>query len=610
MPTAPHRRPAFFAAVLVCMLAAPAAVAAESGAVDVAALATWTGRRVATLELEGVPKELTSRALDGLALKPRRKLLRLRKPLLDLKTAQADARRLRLLMARNGFPQAEIEGSGAVANEDEVAVTFIVRPGPAVIYGEVSVEGMPESGAAAADSVHLALPRGARFREAAIFGVRDDLILAMRRAGHPRAEVELSVSRPDSSTADIRFACEPGLPFVYHDFVQEGAPEDLVGLVDKTVRLEENTPYSPRVADDAQRFLRDLELFRQIRLTNVVHDSTSLDLKAELRARKMLTVEASVGTFTDNPVVVTGYVLHRNIFKGGRAVGVGASYATHYRWVEGGTLWQGVPIARARTDLKLRYEIEDEDAYRLDTKSAVLSALFSEWRYSSLRLALEVSDGILESRSEDETSFPDDVGLQTVLAAKWYRDTSDNPLDPLTGSRITLETSWSPPGFWTDNPFASLRAVGSRYLHLGGERVLALRLDTAVAWPLGDALDVTPNRRWFAGGVSTMRGYGRRRLGPLDSEGKPIGGESRLLAGMEYRMPLASVFRWALFLDTGQVWRYVDDISLAGYQAAAGVGLMIGTPVGPVRFDLARLLTEPSVDEPNWKFHFAIGHPF
>lgn len=602
------------AALLILLLAgsvwaAPKRNATQDG-IDVSGLNAYGGLTVSQLTVAGLPAELSGTAVNGLALKPRRKLLSLRKPLLDLETATADARRLRLLLARNGYPQATIVGTGIPEGAENVAVTFTVRPGPAVVFGVVTVDGMPSTAGAAADSARIALPSGTRFREAAVFAVRDDLMLAMRRAGYPRADVNLQVLRPDSATVDLTFACAPGATFVYRVLEVQDAPEDLVPLVRKTVNLEEGTPYSPRVAADSRRYLRDLDLFRQIRLQNVPHDSTSLDLVADLRARKMLTLEASVGTFTDNPVVMTAYALHRNIFRRGRGLGAGASYATHYRWVEARTWWQGLYIRRTRTDLRLRHEVQDEDSYRLDKSSASLSTLFNLWRHSSFRTAITVSNGVLDNRSADVGAFIEEVGLQTVLSAMWFRDTSDNPLDPLTGSRLTLQGDWSPPGFWTDTPFAAVRAFGSRYLHLGGERVLAMRLDGAVAWPLGGAVDLTPDRRWYAGGVSSMRGYQRRRLGPVDSAGQPIGGEVRLLAGLEYRMPLVSALGLALFLDTGQVWRVAEDIEFDDYQAAVGAGALVRTPVGPLRLDVSHLVTDPGRDERRWLFHFAIGHPF
>jgi outer membrane translocation and assembly module TamA len=602
---------ALLALVLGVVLPHPVEAAEDPQAIDVSALRPYRGWEVAEIVVEGLPEDLGG-VEGGLALKPRRKFLSIRRPVIDLVTAGDDARRLRLLLAQNGFPRAIVVATGEVSDAEaqRVAVTFTVDPGQQVSYGEIAVEGIPDAAQAVADSAQIALPQDGRFDEEAVLAVRDDLILGMRRAGHPRAEIELKVELADSSRADVLFDCEPGTTFTYEGLQVTGAPPDLEPLARRTIDLEAGTPYSPVVAADSRQYLRDLDLFRQIRLKNEPQDSTTLDLVAELSPRKMLTLETSVGTFTDNPVVVTAYAVHRNIFKGGRGLGAGASYATHYRWAEVRTWWHAALFRRTRTTLRLRYDVEDEDSYRLGTASITLSTLYNLWRFSSLRTAITVSNGVLDNRSSDPDAFIDEVGLQTVFSLMWFRDTSDNPLNPLTGSRMTVQTDWSIPKVLTDNPFGSFRAYGSRYIHLGGENVIALRLDAGYAWPLGDALDLTPNRRWYAGGASSMRGYQRRRLGPQDSEGNPIGGELRLLAGGEYRMPLTSLLGLAFFLDTGQVWATPEDFSFRRYQAAVGAGLLIKTPVGPIRFDFAHIVTEPVNDESRWQLHFAIGHPY
>jgi outer membrane protein insertion porin family len=107
-----------------------------------------------------------------------------------------------------------------------------------------------------------------------------------------------------------------------------------------------------------------------------------------------------------------------------------------------------------------------------------------------------------------------------------------------------------------------------------------------------------------------MRGYRRRQLGPLDSDGQPIGGEVRLLTGAEARLPVWRVFGAAVFLDGGQVWRRRAETDLAQVEFAAGIGLLVGTPVGPLRLDLARHLGTPPPDQPRTLLQFGIGHPF
>jgi len=597
--------------ILLTLLALAAVSSADTdqAAVDVSALRAWQGRSVATLELAGLPDGLEGSARPGLALTPRRKLWKRHTTVLTTDLAVADARRLRLLMARHGFPDSRITASARPIDDESVAVVLHVAPGPEVTYGEVSVTTLPAGLSAQADSVCTLLPRGQRFDDEAVENTRRFLILAQQRAGHAHPEVELAVSRDDEGHARLVFECRPGQRFRYDGLLIDGVPADLERLAHRTIDLHSGTPFTPAVATRARKDLRRLRLFRQVRLVSEARTDTTLDLVVNLRPRRMITLETSVGSFTDDWLVAELGLTHRNLLGGGRGGRAGLLYSTHRREAEARLWWPGLMSPRSRTELTVSGEIQDEESYRLDTGTAELATVFESWTAASLRVSLAVSHGDLDDRSSDPDAFVDEVGLLTCLGATWYRDTSDHPMDPRRGSRLTVKTEWSPPGTWTDTPFASARVFGSRYWPLGWG-TLALRLDGGLAGPLGDTESLRPDRRFFAGGVSTMRGYRRHELGPTDSDNQAVGGEIRLLLGGEVRLPLAGPLGLAVFVDSGQVWATRDDVDLSELAVAAGAGLMVGTPVGPIRLDLSANVTEPANDTSTWLLSLAVGHPF
>ena len=118
-----------------------------------------------------------------------------------------------------------------------------------------------------------------------------------------------------------------------------------------------------------------------------------------------------------------------------------------------------------------------------------------------------------------------------------------------------------------------------------------------------------PDKRFYAGGSTTHRGFNRRKLGPLDSNGLPLGGKIMVTAFVEYRFPLFWKLNGALFADAGQVWLSQDRMSAESIEIAVGPALRLMTPVGPLRFDLGYRLTDWEPDQPEYVFHFAIGYP-
>jgi len=127
---------------------------------------------------------------------------------------------------------------------------------------------------------------------------------------------------------------------------------------------------------------------------------------------------------------------------------------------------------------------------------------------------------------------------------------------------------------------------------------------------LGDAIGAKDRfpifERFYAGGENSVRGYGRRRLGPLSDSDDPLGGLSLLEGAIELRRPIWNDLGGALFVDFGQLAPRPFDVRIANLNFSAGFGLSYKTPVGPVRLDVGFPFQKPAKDRP-WQIHFSIG---
>ncbi len=120
---------------------------------------------------------------------------------------------------------------------------------------------------------------------------------------------------------------------------------------------------------------------------------------------------------------------------------------------------------------------------------------------------------------------------------------------------------------------------------------------------------------FYAGGVSTMRGYKVSSLGPLDPyENDPIGGNLRILGGTELIFPVPFVesdsVRMAAFLDAGNVFDTVDETAdLSELRYSTGLTLRWLSPVGGLVFSYAVPLNEQAGDKTK-AFQFTMGSSF
>jgi outer membrane protein assembly factor BamA len=116
-------------------------------------------------------------------------------------------------------------------------------------------------------------------------------------------------------------------------------------------------------------------------------------------------------------------------------------------------------------------------------------------------------------------------------------------------------------------------------------------------------MDRTLSRR------TTVRGFGQNEIGPKDSLGLPVGGNSLLILNGELRFPLFSIFDGVSFVDAGNVYPRIQDFNPADIRAASGFGLRVRTPYFLLRTDYGfKLNRKPG--EHLGKFFFSIGQAF
>lgn len=170
---------------------------------------------------------------------------------------------------------------------------------------------------------------------------------------------------------------------------------------------------------------------------------------------------------------------------------------------------------------------------------------------------------------------------------------------------------------------------------LGKESRIATRFFAGFGHPYGNS-DVLPfSKQYFSGGAYSVRAFRTRSLGPgtysPESEDDRSffdqSGNVRLEANLEYRFPIFSYLKGAVFIDAGNVWNtspngleggrftsnFINELGIG-----AGIGTRIDVQGFVIRFDLAAPWHDPSLplgqrwefDVENPIFNFAIGYPF
>ena len=182
---------------------------------------------------------------------------------------------------------------------------------------------------------------------------------------------------------------------------------------------------------------------------------------------------------------------------------------------------------------------------------------------------------------------------------------------------VHLETA----GQWLggDFDYREVSAEGRYFQSIGTRAVVAVR---ARAGTIDDAsggneeVPIPFFKRYFLGGSTNLRGWGRFEVSPL-ADGNPIGGQTFAYFSTELRFPLVGKIGAVLFVDGGNVWLNPRDFNLNDMVYDAGPGLRYNTPIGPVRLDVGwqlntipGLLVNGEQQKRPLRIHFSIGQAF
>jgi outer membrane protein insertion porin family len=142
-----------------------------------------------------------------------------------------------------------------------------------------------------------------------------------------------------------------------------------------------------------------------------------------------------------------------------------------------------------------------------------------------------------------------------------------------------------------------------------GAVTLATRLKGGIILELGGNKKISDMDLFFTGGASSVRGYKEQLLGPVLNN-KAQGGKLLLLSNAELRIPLLWRFFGEIFVDGGNISSEINQFKPLKFKFTTGTGLVLITPIGPVRLDYGYKLNRDKTDLDPGNFHLGIYFAF
>jgi len=163
----------------------------------------------------------------------------------------------------------------------------------------------------------------------------------------------------------------------------------------------------------------------------------------------------------------------------------------------------------------------------------------------------------------------------------------DSKLFPRRGIGGSLTLRGGVEGAGSDASFVQVHARASWFKGLGERNRLIVRGEFGHTYT--DALiAMPPSLRFYAGGDRSIRGYEWREVGPRIGDFS-VGAKNVVTASAEFERYFTDSWGGAVFVDGGSAFDGTDP----DWHTGVGVGVRWRSPVGPLRFDVARGLDHP-----------------
>ncbi len=572
---------------------------------------------------------------------------------------EADLKRIEAYYRDRGFPAAKVTSYDTKLNKDQtgVAITVNISEGEPIRVERVTLEGLevlPPDHLQTLEA-SLALKAGQPFDRAALQSRREAALDELKDHGYPYATVKVVEENGASDTARVvTIHAEPGALTHFGPIDIQGNDSVSDRIVRRQLTFRPGQLFQQSKVVDSQRRLYALELFQFASVkADTAEKETEIPTKVVLKEGKHRKVNFSLGYGSEERARAEVDYRRLNFLGGARIANAVVRYSGLDRGVRVNLTEPYFLSRHYSLTFSGQFWHSDEPAFVLDNTGGRVTVtrrfgraagpLFGASKNAQTSLSFTYANEYESSRITEEAladlSYRDELiahglnptgigqedvgvtkGLRSAVFVDAGRNTTGNLLDAHGGYVLALHLERAGGFLRGDYDYNEVTIEGRYYVPLGERAVIAVRARGGTIDGLGSGdseLAVPFFKRYFLGGATNLRGWGRFDVSPLAGSGLPIGGKTMFNFSTELRMPIFGNLGGVVFLDGGNVWLRSWDFNFNDMRYDVGPGLRYDTKIGPIRVDLGYqlnpipgLLVNGEPEPRQFRLHFSIGQAF
>lgn len=520
--------------------------------------------------------------------------------------------RIRGLYRSEGYLDAVVEAPVIVLSADKTRADVIIAINEGIQYhfGKITFEGdiifYPQRDLLKEMEVFTRKP----YTPLTLTNLERKIVYFYRMRGYFTVKVssESDPAQAVNGLVPVKFIVEAGEIYRFDGVTQTGLKKLRPNFLPNRFKKLKGQIYNPEKLEERYRQLIGTGLFTNLKLTQNPLPNHEVGLHFDVEEAKARELGFSLGYTKLEGAIVGARYVDRNLFGNGRPLSIDTEVAQ--KLLRGEILYTDPWFLESDNTLRLRlYALnQDLDGYS-KTETGFrpeLSRKFGKHLELSafiLTRSVQIQNDGIDAVDVGPTNYrADSLGLSATY------DTRDSILNPRRGYVINATGDFASNIFGSSLEFLRTTFRASYYLPVGKESMLAAGVRGGVIAPLGSSNDLPIDERFFNGGARSVRSFNERTLGPKDTNGYPVGGESFTVANVEFVTPIRDSLDLALFGDAGSTGRRLGSgFGQTGF--AIGAGLRYRLPIGPIRLDYGwNPVRRPN--QPTGAIHFSFGFAF
>jgi len=382
-------------------------------------------------------------------------------------------------------------------------------------------------------------------------------------------------------------------------------------VIRREMRLDEGDVFSGSALKRSYERLNNLQYFEPVELTpkpRIEDKVVDIDIKVKEKPTGFLSVGGGYSSIdkligmvdiTQGNFLGKGYYLKAR----GELGGVSSFYELSFR----NPYFMDKPISFGVSVYRIKREYAD-----FSRRSTGFEVSFGKsfWEYWGASIAYNLERTNIYDISPTASSVikeQEGSNLTSSVSLSIARDTRDNYIDPLRGSKNALYTTLA--GLGGTTAFYKILFDSGWYFPVFDVTTIHLRGRVGMTTGLfGKRLPLY--ERYYVGGIHTIRGVSYGEAGPKDINGEAIGGEREVIFNAEYIFPIVSEYKFKglVFFDAGRAYDRGDGWG-KNLKLTSGIGMRWISPMGPIRVEWGYNLNRKE-GESTSKLEFTFGSFF